>query len=693
VTSTTSRPASAWRPLLPVPEGVAPARFGHSVRGDPLRIFTYRDVEGRLLGYVCRFRRSDGGYLALARTWCVNEADGSCAWKWIQFRSLRPMFGAERLDAERTNIVVVCSSEAAADAISQRAALAPDGKPRLDHPFLGYDAVSWPGGLKKLGEVDWSALKGRICAIWLPHSAARFKVLPTDPQAGGVIPRERQPGRVAAQKLRETLTSFGAIVVSVIEAPTTDDFPDGWDAEQALNEGWSLERVATWFQAHFATPQAVAEAKAVASSAPLPGAEWMRTLIRKDGTGPLLAELHNVRLMLSHHEAWRGVIYLDEFAHSIQKGAKPPFEGGALGEWADTDDTMASDWLSAYAGIHKLRTSLVAEAVQAVAKLHGRNPLVEFLRSLRWDGKPRLASWLRRFVNAGPFDENMTAAEIEHLDGYLAVVGRLWLMGAVKRALQPGCKFDYVLILEGMQGLGKSNVFQVIGGQWTMDSPVALGDKEGMETIRGKWIIEIPELDALNKVESSIAKSFFSRRMDRFRLPYAKRSLDFKRSCAFGGTTNESEYLRDPTGDRRYWPVHCGRAGYDWTRLEKVRDQLLAEAVHLVEQGGQIWPTREEEKLIAREQRKRQLLDPWIATISGWLRDPDPESIGRSITGELIMRKALHIDIARMDERGMRSRVGRAMHRLGYVKVEDKTLAERFRYEKPPASEGEADER
>lgn len=689
MTATKARRASAWRPILPVPEDAPPPRFSHHVRGDPRRIFHYRDPEGRTLGYVCSFLRSAGGTQLLTLTWCLHE-DESRAWQWIQFPSLRPMFGAERLDEERSRLVLVVADELAAETLHPSERMV---RGVMD-AFAAYDVVSWTGGRSKLGDVDWSPLRGRFCTIWLPNGAESFRVAKGDPQSGELIPIERQPWRLAARRLSDSLKAFGAIPLTIVETPALEDLPDGFGPVEMLDSGMSRADLNAWMLKHSASRTEVEKVRALNTAQPFavaavnaaPG-DWTKTLLRKDGTGPLLSELHNVRKIFANHEAWKGVIYLDEYAHAVRKAKPPPFEGGVDGEWSDTDDTMAADWFAHQCQMLKLRTSLVAEAVQATAKLHGRNPLVDYLRGLKWDRRPRLDQWLRALVNAGPFLPDMSGADAERLDRYLSLVGRLWLLGAVKRALSPGCKFDYVLILEGLQGLGKSNVFRVLGGDWAMDSPLALGDKEGMETIRGKWIIEIPELDSLNKVESSIAKSFFSRTTDRFRLPYAKRSVDFKRACAFGGTTNESEYLRDPTGDRRYWPVYVDRRGYDWSLLEQGRDQLLAEAVSRVLAGERTWPTREEEMQIRVEQRKRQVLDPWMSMIDTWTRNPDAESLGKPVTAELIMRRALHIEINRMDERGMRSRVGRALHRLGYDKVEDKTLAERFRYEKRPAPE------
>jgi putative DNA primase/helicase len=283
----------------------------------------------------------------------------------------------------------------------------------------------------------------------------------------------------------------------------------------------------------------------------------------------------------------------------------------------------------------------------------------------------------------------MTEADCKRLEEYLRIVGRKWLLGAVTRALRPGCKFDYVLVLEGQQGLGKSTAFSIIGGEFAMDTPFSLGDKEGMETIRGMWIVEVAELDSFNKADSTTAKSFFSRRRDRFRLPYAKRSANFERSCVFGATTNENEYFRDPTGNRRYWPVRCSRKGYDKDALAGVRDQLLAEAMAAIKAGEQIWPSAAEERVVREQQNQREIPDPWVGKIAKWLADPLLQ-VGASypMTRERVLSECLKVEVARMDERGMATRIGKAMHKLGWEKIDKgSALPERFCYEKRQSSE------
>jgi putative DNA primase/helicase len=403
-----------------------------------------------------------------------------------------------------------------------------------------------------------------------------------------------------------------------------------------------------------------------------------------------------VRQLLTHLEAWRGVIWLDEFTNKVMKAKPPPYQGGKSGEWSDFDDTMTSDYLAARCDIRRLKSGMVGEVVHAVATLHARNPLVDYLKACReaWirDGRtPRLHRWLIDYLGAGVSPDD-TQGDMERLEKYLALIGRHWMKGAVARPLRPGCTFHEVLILEGHQGLGKSSALAILGGEYAMDTPFSLSDKEGWESLIGAWIVEIAELDAMNKADHKTSKTFFSRRKDRFRLPFARRSRDFLRTCVFAGTTNEHEYFRDRTGNRRYLPAHC-RRDFDRDKLERDRDLLFGEAVDAVEAGERLWLTKEELALVRVEQQRRLRQDPWFGKLARWLADPmrarDLDDDGRAmpVTITRLIQAALGAEVSRADEHGWSTRIGHALAELGYVRLENKSLPERYHYVKRQSSE------
>ncbi|MBK6704250.1 MAG: hypothetical protein IPG56_11180 [Caulobacteraceae bacterium] len=198
---------------------------------------------------------------------------------------------------------------------------------------------------------------------------------------------------------------------------------------------------------------------------------------------------------------------------------------------------------------------------------HQFDPVRESLRNLKWDGVRRLRTWLSRYLGAEDTPLNRA-------------IGMKTMVAAVRRVNEPGCKFDYVPVLEGAQGTGKSTALKILAGEdefFSDQDLVHLDAKAQQEALRGKWIYEIAELSGLSRTESERTKAFLSRTHDRARRAYGYASIDQPRRCIFIGTTNDNNYLKDPTGNRRFWPVATGRIDLD--ALAADRDQLWAEAV------------------------------------------------------------------------------------------------------------------
>ena len=221
---------------------------------------------------------------------------------------------------------------------------------------------------------------------------------------------------------------------------------------------------------------------------------------------------------------------------------------------------------------------------------------------------PRIEKWLITYLG------------VEDTD-YAKTVGPLWLIQAVARIYQPGCKADAVLTLEGDQDLGKSTVGQILFGPWFCDRLPDLGSKDSFLQLLGMWCIELAELDVLGRADSARIKGFVSSSVDRLRLPYGHQAINLPRSTVFLGTGNHDTYLKDETGNRRFWPVLCGKI--DLKELKKDRDQLLAEAVYLYLQGKIWWIIAEETKEITQQaQADRYEADPWEEKIEKWVDMP-----------------------------------------------------------------------
>lgn len=392
---------------------------------------------------------------------------------------------------------------------------------------------------------------------------------------------------------------------------------------------------------------------------------WKDQLARTEN-GSLIAHMQNVELILGNDERWAGVISFSAFSSKIVKLRTPPY-GGGTGDWGDIDDIRVMKWLAQQYNL-RVKASSVIEAVSVVAHDNSFHPVRNYLNKLEWDRVPRLDTWLNTVMGVTQ-------------SGYSAKVGKRWMISAVARVMRPGCKADSVMILEGGQGEGKSTAMSILGGDWFMDTPFALGDKDGFQAIRGKWIIELGELDSFNKAESTKAKQFFSASTDTYRESYGRRTNDVPRQCVFVGTTNQDEYLKDATGNRRYWPVACTKV--DLEQLREIRDQLWAEAMFCYEAGEIWWVNRDETAMFSEAQDERFVVDEWEGPILTWLEE---SQIGETTSGSEVLASALKLDFGHWGK-PEQMRVGAIMHRLGWRRVRLPALAKSgqrpWAYKKP----------
>jgi hypothetical protein len=248
----------------------------------------------------------------------------------------------------------------------------------------------------------------------------------------------------------------------------------------------------------------------------------------------------------------------------------------------------------------------IAMALQLIARRRTVHPVRDWLKSLKWDGVRRIDTEL--------------ADALGHSESSLAsVLLRRWMISAVARAMKPGCKVDTALVLVGPQGAGKSSFFAALGGEWFTDSPVRVDDKDGKMVMRRTWIVEWAELDSMRRARDQEAiKAFLSSRVDHFRKPYGRDVQEVPRACVIVGTTNHREFLHDPTGNRRFWPIEVSRIEVPWVRLN--REQLFAEARELYESGERWWLDAEEEAELVDQSREHVVHDAWLDPLADWLR-------------------------------------------------------------------------
>lgn len=371
---------------------------------------------------------------------------------------------------------------------------------------------------------------------------------------------------------------------------------------------------------------------------------WEKNLERTDKQ-KIVASLRNIAMILTCDDRWAGVLGFDEFSNQVMKRKPPPFELGAAGSWGDLDEIRTIYWLSHHYGFNADK-KIVMQAAMMCAHERPFHPVREYFAKLEWDGKDRVPSWLHQYLGAQESE-------------YTRAAGIKFLVGAVARVMKPGCKMDNVLILEGKQGRWKSTALAVLAGEWFGDTPFNIGDKDAYLVMRGNLIYELAELDGFSRAESSRAKAFFSSRYDTFVPKYVAHAIKVPRQCVFSGTVNHGTYLRDTTGNRRYWPVAIERA--DIEELQRARDQIWAEALHLFKQGRRWWVEDDERSHFEREQELRYVGDAYEDLIRAW-------ALGKTeFTMAQLLEDCLKLEKSKWT-RAEQSRVGEVLATLSYDK-------------------------
>lgn len=302
-------------------------------------------------------------------------------------------------------------------------------------------------------------------------------------------------------------------------------------------------------------------------------------------------------------------------------------------EWRAYEDTDCIDVQTRisilFPVFQRVGKEMVYDAIMKVSRECQIDSAADYIKSIKWDETPRLDTWLSN-VFGTPTDE------------YHSAVGSNWLKGMVKRIIVPGCKFDYVLVLEGKQGSKKSTSLAILGGDWHVETTMSTESKDFFMQFQGKAIVEFSEGETLSRTEVKRMKAIITMQSDKFRPPYGRVSIDFPRRCVFAMTTNQDEYLKDETGNRRWLPVKVvlPQANVEW--LLANRDQLFAEAYHrVIEKNETIYEFPEE--ITAAEQHKRRVQDPNLDAVEDWYYNVlKPHERAAGITVYQVMRDALN---------------------------------------------------
>jgi len=350
--------------------------------------------------------------------------------------------------------------------------------------------------------------------------------------------------------------------------------------------------------------------------------QWRSNLLLNHHRKPK-AVLANPMTAFREAPEWVDLLWFDTFHQRTVLHGKAPWAAYKVDQqpWTDHEDARATEWLQ-HRGID-VSPPVASAAIETVARAHMFHPVLDYLDRCRWDGTPRLDRWAVDYLGAEDTP-------------YVRAVSARWMISAIARVMEPGCKADCALILEGPQGKLKSTALTTLGAPWFTDEVAELGTKDAAMQFAGRWIVELSELEGMTRADTAKVKAFLSRTTDRFRPPYGRRVIELKRQCVCAGTVNEGQYLRDPTGGRRFWPIKCG--SIDVEQLGADRDQLWAEALHRYKADEHWWLEGDALVSEAREQqRARYQSDAWEGHIRDWLGSRDNVSVSEVLEGALVL--------------------------------------------------------
>lgn len=382
--------------------------------------------------------------------------------------------------------------------------------------------------------------------------------------------------------------------------------------------------------------------------------------IKKSSLGILLD-------ILERDSTLKGLYRWNDFSKSIEHTGKVKWsayieEGKCL---SDNDITQLMSYLASSAYNFTPQRVRLIEAITTVALKNNYHPIKDYLDNIQWDGQYRIKCWL----------SEVCAVEI---NDYTEAVGIKILVAAVSRIYQPGVKFDTMMVLEGKQGIKKSTLIEILAGkEYYTSLSFTMSNKELVDLMRGKWLLEVKEMHGFNKSETERVKALLDQHTDRVRLSYGRLADDFKRSSIIIGTMNpsgENRYLSDDTGGRRFWPILC-YSDIDTDKLIQMRDQLWAEAVYMYKNNEPIYMhTHYLNNLATEQQEDRLSSDPWEEVVRNYLRSKSLIPMVQ-INMQHILEDCLKIPIREIN-RGTTGRIGKIVKTCGWERKRYNTRKE-----------------
>ena len=339
--------------------------------------------------------------------------------------------------------------------------------------------------------------------------------------------------------------------------------------------------------------------------------EWLNKLDYTE-QGKLKSTINNFNLIIENEPHLKGKIAYNEFSNRANViGGLPWRKKGNLQDWNDTDDSGIREFIEKYYDISS--TAKCADALALSFEKHSFHPIKDFIEPLVWDRQERIDTLFIDYLGAED-------------SSYVRTVTRKILVAAVARVFNPGCKFDNMPVLAGPQGIGKSTIIKKLGKDWYSDSLTTVSGKEAYEQLQGVWIIEMGEMMATKKADIEATKHFLSKTEDIYRVAYGRRTSRFPRQCVFIGTTNDREFLRDKTGNRRFWPIDVGIQDRKKSVFTDMTDyeieQIWAEAYKLYKDNEPLYLNSEEEKEAVKQQNSHSEESAKAGLIEEFLNRP-----------------------------------------------------------------------
>jgi hypothetical protein len=569
--------------IMPAPADAPQPDFRHPTHGQPSAVWPYYDKAGRILLFVCRFDHADGRKDICPLSWCDHPGKASrWTWRGPSGTEKRPLYGQDRLAALAEADVLIVEGEKAADA-AQR--------------LVGRDmaVVAWLGGTGPVDRVDLRPLLGRRVFLWPDFDRQADK-------AGELKPLHDQPGMRAMLTIAKGLAGIASTVMLVGYDHTADKFAPGWDLADAEAAGWKGPNVRQFLELHAGAPFDVAADRApepvdeveaqiealglFQPTAPEPANDNAARPLDVDlnpygfphlsDKGQPQNTVENVAHLLREYGIAVGY-------NVISKEVEIEIPGRAF-----TQDNRAANSLATIGSLcarNRVPRQDLADYINVIADGNRQNPALEWIESRAWDGQDRMRDLIETL---DPKDE-----------GLAEILLRRWMIGAAAAAASDaGVAMQGVLVLQGPQNSGKTTWFWTLAGgrqRGLMLEGAQLNpaDRDSVKNAISHWLVELGELDAtFRKADIAALKAFITRDRDELRLPYMRAASCFPRRTAFGATVNEGQYLRDETGNRRYWTIKHGEGLVGMHRIDV--QQAWAQALQLWRDGEPHALTRDE---------------------------------------------------------------------------------------------------